>query len=183
MLDYINEYSIALFEIAKESKKINLFKKQALFLQNTFIDNSNYINLLSSYSINSIEKQKSLKVVFKKNIEPEIYYFLFLLIDKHYIKNINKILNKFIKIIDNENKIINGIVYSTYKLSKIELINIEKKVSLRFQNKINLINKIDQDLLGGIKIIIDNNIIDISIIGLLNEMKHNLLIEKKGVKE
>lgn len=179
MLNYINEYSIALFNVAKEFKKVDLFKKQITLIKDVFVNNDSYIDLLSSHKIEALEKQKLLKLAFKKNIDLQIYNFLFLLIDKNYIKNVDKIIDKFIHMVNIENKVESGIIYSTYKLPPNDLNKIIKTISLQFKNKINFINKIDKNLLGGIKVIVNNNIIDFSILNSLKDIKNNLLNSKE----
>jgi F0F1-type ATP synthase, delta subunit (mitochondrial oligomycin sensitivity protein) len=75
-------------------------------------------------------------------------------------------------------KTITGIVYSVYSLDEKLLQELEQVLSERFQTLVSLENKIDTSLIQGIKVEIDNFVIDDSIKVKLASLKEELL--KRG---
>jgi F-type H+-transporting ATPase subunit delta len=56
-------------------------------------------------------------------------------------------------------------------LKKKDIKAIEEKLSKKFAFHINLVNKIDQRLIGGIQVVVANQIFDLSIQGQLDKLK------------
>ena len=71
-----------------------------------------------------------------------------------------------------------GIVYSVYVLEEALLTELEQALSEKYSYKITLENKIDSSLIQGIKVEIDNFVIDGSIKAKLASLKEQLL--KRG---
>ena len=83
--------------------------------------------------------------------------------------------NYFLYLYNCSNSLINGIVFSTYKLNQEQILLIEKVIkNKRFKN-IKLENKIDKSLINGIKIIIDNKVYNYSIANDIDMLKNKLM--------
>ncbi|MDD7898336.1 F0F1 ATP synthase subunit delta, partial [Metamycoplasma hyosynoviae] len=64
-----------------------------------------------------------------------------------------------------------GVIYSTLPLTKLEIEKITKKVCQKLNSEVYLENKIDSNLIAGIKIKIGDYIIENSIDNYLNNFK------------
>jgi F-type H+-transporting ATPase subunit delta len=159
---HINGYALALFSIAKENKKLDDYKKKSLLLIEIINQNDN-------------KKVKLIKEAFSKNLNKEFQNFLFILIKRHKFRIINTILNKLIKFINEEKKIIEGIIYTSNKLSLEEIKKIENKISKILNKKVSLKNKLDSKIISGIKIQVGNKIIEDTISSRFKLLKKELL--------
>lgn len=77
--------------------------------------------------------------------------------------------------IANKNREITAEVLSKNPLTKDEMVLLEKKLNERFSKKIDLTNRIDQKVLGGIKIQIGDEVIDLSWREKLNAIKTKMV--------
>ena len=68
-----------------------------------------------------------------------------------------------------------GIVYSTLKLDKKVISELEKKISQKEHQQVELKNVIDPALIGGVKVVVHDRIYDGSIKHHLEMMKKDLL--------
>ena len=168
-------YSLALFSIAEEENKINEYFQNAKTILEALSDTSclPLINILNSKNLTTIQKEKIIDETFK-NVEKYFSNFLKLIILKNRVKSIINILQIFVKYCCESLGIKEGIIYSVSLLDVAKIREIEKKISLEQGSKISLNNLIDKELISGIKIVIDNNIIENSVISDLEEMKKML---------
>ena len=172
--DYFHGYALALFSIAIEEGKLVKYKKDAIDVIKSIKSNKKYLSLLMLKSLNLQKKEELINEAFIK-INNNLKNLLLVLIFRNKIKFINKILTKFISLINNEIKIKEGIVYSVIKLSPKQIEEIEMKISKKIAVKVELRNLIDKSLISGIKVEIGDEIIEDSILSRLEQIKHKLL--------
>ena len=85
---------------------------------------------------------------------------------------------EFVKIALNELNIKSGVVYTTIKLSSKQIKGLEKKVSSILNANVTLTNKLDESLLGGFKIQVEDYILDDSIKNRLSNLKQTIILKK-----
>ena len=75
-----------------------------------------------------------------------------------------------------------AIVFSAKELTSNEVASITKKLEARYGTKVDLENKVDLELLGGIKIVTQDEVIDLSWRGKLTNLQRMIErgIESKG---
>ncbi len=175
MQKYINGYSLALLDIAKEEKKLSEYKKQAIIIVKVLNENPIYIGILGSYNIETKDKLDLAKKAFEGKLEKSLENFILLLVEKKKVTYIVPSLKKMISYINKINNVHEGIVYSVTKLTKKQLTDIEKSTSTSLGFKVNLINKIDSELISGIKVIVGDQVLDNSIATKLKVLRQQLL--------
>jgi len=67
-----------------------------------------------------------------------------------------------------------AIVFSVKELVPAEITGVIKKLETRYGTKINLENKVDPTLLGGIKIVTQDEVIDLSWRGKLDDLRKKI---------
>ncbi len=165
-------YSLALFSIAKDENKVKEYLNNAKDLLLLFANPelSPIINILDSTKLVRKDKDKIIDTAFK-NFQKQFINFLKLLASKNIFNSIKNILNIFIKYCCDNLKIKEGIIYSSPLLTLAKIKQVEKKISLQEGYKVSLKNLLDKELISGIKIIIENKIIENSVISDLQEIK------------
>ena len=78
----------------------------------------------------------------------------------------------------NELNIKRGIVYSTIKLTSSQLKGMERKISKMLNANVTLRNIIDENLLGGFKIQVEDYILDDSMKTRLSKLKETITLKK-----
>lgn len=177
MKQQINGYALALFTLAKEDKKIKKSKNDANLIIDLLSKNSKYINLLTTKRINYNKKYEMIDIAFK-GILNHIKNFIKILSKEGKASIILPILKKLIKHIDEMEGIKNGIIYSKIPLTKVQINKIEKNTIEKLKIKVKLVNKIDSKIIAGVKVVIDDEIIEDTIKSRLKKIKQKLLREE-----
>lgn len=168
-------YAESLFELAKEENKIDAYEKDMDFVATILNSDPSFVPFFSHVLIEDDVKFNLLDTCFKEQINSYVCNFLKLLVKKRRIRYITDICNAF-KVLCNEyHGIVEGILYSSFNLSKEEVQELEKAVSTKENKKVQLRLELDKTLIGGVKIQIGNQIIDASIKNKLESLKKELL--------
>jgi len=169
-------YSRALFEVAKEEGEL-LKIEEDINKFDSLIKNSSDINNFLQNPTQSTENQNSLinllseKLNFSKNLKN----FFLLLIKKRRIFFVSKIINSFLKLCSKKRGEIKASLISSKELTKSELENISKDLSLSMGSTIKFNYKIDEELIGGLKLQLGSFMIDTSIKNKLKKFEQRML--------
>lgn len=170
-----SRYANALLSIAKEENSVKEYKNSLNALSNFFIEHDDVFTYLKSYFVKDEEKYHLIDEITKEFNLPNFSAFIKLLIKKHRLIYFKHITREFIKLANFELGIYDGLVYSTYKLSEEEIKDIELAISKKINNQVELENKIDESLIGGIKVYVNDHVYDGSIKSKLETLKNNLI--------
>jgi F-type H+-transporting ATPase subunit delta len=80
------------------------------------------------------------------------------LIDEKRSKGLDIVLTKFIKRINKENGILDGTIYTTELLESKQIKQMEESMSKKLDVKIRLTNIKDQEIIGGIKVVVEDDV-------------------------
>ena len=169
-------YSRALFEVSKESSELNKVEDNVKNFQITFNSSSEIKNFLKNPT-HSINKQKEVinllsdKLEFSKNLKN----FFLLLIEKRRIFFIQKILESFLKLCSKKRGEIKASLISSKELSKSELDEISKDLSVAMGSILKFDYKVDKELIGGLKLQLGSFMIDTSIKSKLKKYEQVML--------
>ena len=84
-------------------------------------------------------------------------------------------MNAFVSLSNAKDGISEGFIYSAQKLTKEEIERISSSISKKIGKKVYLLPKIDEELIGGFKIVIDDYVFDTSILHKIEELKSSLM--------
>ena len=167
-------YSNALLSLAKEENKVSEYKESIKSLHEFFLSNEDVFTFLKSYFANEEEKYQLVDKIcepFKlKSLSP----FIKLLIKKHRISSFAYIAQEFISNCNETIGISEGFVYSTSPLNQKQIEDIEDAISTKMNQKVELTNKIDTRLIGGVKVVVHDHVYDGSIKYKLEALKQKL---------
>ena len=173
-----SRYAIALLSIAKEENKVNEYVNEVENLLNIFESNSDLVLLLKDFGLSKDEKKETLSLCFENKLNEYILNLLYVLIDNKRGNYIVDVCNEFVRIGLNELNIKRGIVYSTIKLTLKQLKGMESKISKMLNANVTLRNIIDENLLGGFKIQVEDYILDDSMKYRLEKLKETITLKK-----
>ncbi len=156
------EYAKAIYEIAREENKIQDFLDLSLAITDAFTNEPKVQEYLSSPTISHIEKKEFINEIIDSNFNLYINW-LSIIIDDKKSKYIKDYIDEFIKIYNNENNIVKGYVWTTELIDKELIKRIEEKISKKLNKKVMFENQIDKNLIGGIKLQVEDDIWDNSI--------------------
>lgn len=168
-------YASALFSLAKEEGKLPAYLAEMRDVLNTLKDNPDFVAFCASYRIPNENAYSLLETVFGSLKCKSIVPFLKLAVTKHLFSHIEDICEAFFSLCNEELGIKEGIVYSTSLLSQKEISEIEKALEKRLSSKVSLRNRVDANLLGGVKVAIDGKIFDGSLQAKVEGLRKKLL--------
>ena len=169
-----SRYGLALYTLALEEKKLDLWQEEVRELSRIFKENTDFIMVLGSSFISLEERQEILEKSLV-GVDKEIVALISVVMENNRINLIFEIFESFNSYCNQYRGVSEGLIYSTVKLEEKVISQIEEKVSKIENSKVELKNVIDPSLIGGVKIVIKDHIYDGSIKHHINMMKQDLL--------
>ena len=169
-------YGEALFEVAMEEQKTDIFLEEALVFLTTLEQNPELDKLMKHPKISKLEKEQVFDNVFKGQVSDEMLGFVKLVVKKERYNELPKIFRYLVDRIKEEKKI--GIAYVTtaVELSDAKKQNVENRLLQTTQYKtMEMHYAVDESLIGGMVIRIKDRVVDSSVRTKLEEMKKQLL--------
>jgi F-type H+-transporting ATPase subunit delta len=169
-------YALALYELANENSELELVEKnikELLVIYNTSEDLKNFIkNPTQSQSnqlqvFDKISRQMSLPKIIKN--------FLIILVVKRRTFFIKKIFLNFLSLTSKQRGELNASLISSKNLTSQELNGLNKDLSQTMGTTITLDYKVDENLIGGLKMQIGSLMIDTSIKSKLKKFEQTML--------
>lgn len=175
MNDLYSRYAIAFVELAKESK-LDLYslRNETNVLTQIFKKELRLTRFLSLNSIKLESKYEVIDNVFK-DFNHLLINFIKLIVSKNRSAFIYDILKETLKELDSYLTIEKGVVYSSTKLSEENLNKLKKALEKKINKTLDLTNVVDESIIGGFKICLENSIYDSTINTRLNKLKETLL--------
>ena len=174
MESQISKYASALVSIAKDENKCQMYKDSALSLLDLFLENPEIQKYLESYFVSDVDKYSMIDKICESFKLNNFTNFIKLITKKHLIYLYKDIVKKITKLLNEELNIDEGYVYSTEKLSVEQIEKISEAVGRKLNHKVELKNVIDERLIGGVRVVINDHVYDGSIKFKLETLQNNL---------
>jgi len=174
MKEITSRYAEALFSLKKDSKTLEIAQEEIKELKKIFLENPDFIVVLSS-SYKSLEEKIEIIDKSLKGVDDDIKSLIKITCQNHRAKYLIEIFDEFNSLVNEYRGVKEGLVYSTQKLSDSQLAKLNAKISEVEHQPTELKNIIDSSLIGGVKVVINDHIYDGSIKHHLEDMKISLL--------
>lgn len=177
-------YARALFEIARNRDQLQEFLDDIEFVKKVFLEYPDLVTYLENPFYDTLSKHITLLCVFEKKDgkaedgspvtilkTKEIAFLLYMLMKRKRIPLVLPLCTRFKELCDELVGIKDAICYSANALTPSQ----EKELVTALINRtgykeIRLTVKIDRSLLGGLQVVIDSNLIDVSLRGRLSSL-------------
>ena len=170
MEEIASVYARSLFEVAQEQGKLDDVRGQLGEFTDALASNQEMQTFFFSPYFSTQEKEDGLdKVV--TGAEPILQNFLKLLIEKHRMPAVFRVRRTFDELWQLENKLLAVEVTSAIELDKKTVKQIGDRIGEETGQKIELSERVDPDILGGLVVRVGNSIIDASIRARLDSLR------------
>ncbi len=160
MTEIAKSYGLALFSVAEESFKTEEYKTALELIMEIFEKNPKYIEMLSSPNIPLSKRIDALNNALKSALPREIAYFLSLMCKNGDIDKVTLVIGEY-KLLYNKAKGIKTVkVTSTQPLTNPQIDDLGKKLEKITDGKVVLELKVDKNIIGGIKVELDEKVFD-----------------------
>lgn len=169
-------YGTALIEAARERGKEQKILEDGFGVVECIEKEPDLESFIKYPGISAEEKKTVLKAIFGDKVCTEFMNFLYVLVDKRRAGRLKQIMKTYRHLLEEEEGVLYGTVFSVEKLSEERLAEVEKQTSDLMQAKVKLTNEIDEKLMAGIKVIVEGKIIDATYRRRFNEMASQMNI-------
>jgi F-type H+-transporting ATPase subunit delta len=172
-------YATALFELASEEQILESVLAETKFVRQVFEEHLEFYSLLQQYQLGVNERKQILFLVFENRISQMMLNILCLLIDKGRFSEVIQVCKEYAQLTNVSLGRKSGLVYSVELLSQQQLNDIEQAVSNKLKQKVVLENRLDHRMIAGVKVVIDDLVIDGSLKNKLYSLREELLKESR----
>lgn len=168
------EYAKALFDLAIEEKKENIYLDYLNIVLSSTKEEPDFLKLINSPLIETNEKINIINKIYK-SLDGIYLNFLKVLIINEKFSMLEQIKEEYNKLLSEHNNILNIEIISSEKLNADKNNQIVELLKTRYPNKkLILRNTVNSDILYGIQILCNGQIIDISLKNMLNKLKESI---------
>jgi F-type H+-transporting ATPase subunit delta len=173
-----HRYAHALFLVAKSRDNIDIIASELFQLRSFVEKDKRFIAFLEAPQILTDHKIALMKSLFTARLSPPLLWFLFLLIEKHRIEFLAEIAREFEKFVEDHKGLIKARVTTAVNIDDDFKSRLKAKLETMTGKKIEIIHRIDRDIIGGVIVQLNFKVIDNSIRHKLEVLRHDLLLIK-----
>ena len=169
-------YSLALYELASESKLLAQIEDQCSSIINLISSNKDFSNLIKDPTSNQGDLLKVINNLSENNkFEILLKNFLSFLITKRRFFYIEQILKSFVETCSKKRGELKAELQSAKELSSDEISKITEELTQNFSSKIKLNYKHDESLIGGLIVQVGSTMVDTSIKNKLQQIENRMI--------
>ena len=171
-----SRYSLALYELAEESKHVKEIEDQSSALIK-LVDESKDFELIVRNPTNKKENQINVinKISEHYNFNILLKNFLCFLVEKRRLFFLQNILKLFLDICSDKRGEVKAKLVAAKQLNNDEVNKIKEELSKDFNNKVKLDYKYDPSLVGGLIIQVGSVMVDTSIKSKLKQLENKMI--------
>jgi F-type H+-transporting ATPase subunit delta len=166
-----NRYARALFIFALEKDQLEDIYKDMLLLKDVCESNKDFIHFLVSPVINNTKKLSVFKVVFSEKLSPLSFRFLEILIRKRREMIIREISHEFVLLYKEHHNIKTVYLKTASAVNEKNVLKLKEALSEEYSSKIEMIQVVNENLIGGFAFRIDDLQYDATIRRNINRLK------------
>lgn len=168
-------YADALFQLGVEQANLDQLSEELKQVRTVFLTTNQLTDFLEHPRISNEKKKQFLDEVFQ-DVHIHVKNLLKLLVERHRINVIPAIADQLVLRMNEAKGVAEATVYSVRELSNEEQKQLELTLAKRFnKHAIQLENKLDPSIIGGIRVQMGNTIVDGSIKGKLKRIEREIV--------
>lgn len=166
-------YADALFNLAHEQKTLDTWLEALIWLS-TIIQNPDLAARVSSPTLTHQEIEHYFVELLGPRATESVKRFIALLIANHRLATLPAIAQQFQALKDQAEKTLDTVVQSAFPLTDKQTADLSTLLAKRYKKAVRLKVRLVPELIGGVKIIIGDQVIDASVRGKLNALANSL---------
>ena len=171
-----NRYALALYELAQEKSELHNVEKDITEFLATYNNNEELKDFVKNPTQSQLNQLAVLnKISAEMNLTKIVKNFLSILVIKRRLFFLNLILKNFLLLTSKKRGELKATLISSKNLTNIELKNLNLEISQVLGAVIDFDYKVDEDLIGGLKLQLGSLMIDTSIKNKLKKYEQIML--------
>ena len=168
-------YAEALFSLSLDDNKEDQIFEETKLISACFNENKAILKIFDARELNIESKKSILSKVFANRVSSDTYNFLRLLVDKRRINYILDMCQEYKRMYYLYKNIKEATVYAVALLEKEQIEAIKLALENKYESEFVINNVVDESLIGGVKIMIEDVVIDGSIANKLKRLKSSII--------
>ena len=164
------KYSEALFLVGEEKSSIDKFEKEVTELSDVFKMNKDIMTSLCHPQLPLQSKVAIVKDLFSNKLSKEVVALMIVVLRKSRQEFLPEIFEAFLEKCKEDKNVATAVIISAEKLGEKYINEIKKDLEKKTTKKIEIEERIDDRLIGGVKIMVDNVLFDGSIDGKIKNI-------------
>ena len=164
-------YGQSLYDLAAEENLTDDILGEMEAVKGIFKENPEYITLLSEPSVPKNERLKLVDESLGGSLTPYHLNFIKILIEKGLLREYSACYKRFRKSYNESHGIADALVTTAVALSDAQLSQLKEKLEKISGKKVLLNQKVDADILGGVRVDLEGQLFDGSVKGRLSELR------------
>ena len=153
-------YAQALYALTKEESCSEAVLKELAVLGESFAKEPKFVQLLSAPNLSKEERCGILDESFRGKVHPYVLNFLKILTEKGYMRRFSDCCKAFRQLYNEDHGILEVFAYTAIALSDDQRERLSQKLQAVTGKTIDLINRVDPDCLGGVRLDYDGKRVD-----------------------
>ncbi|GIP51558.1 MULTISPECIES: F0F1 ATP synthase subunit delta [Paenibacillus] len=166
-----SRYAKALYEIAGQEGRTLEVEQELKALVEALHNDPEIRQFIQSPNISSDTKWEAIQNGLEGKLSKPVISLVKLLVDRGRTVILPELLNSYTKITGDALGLADALVYSTYPLSEEEKQTVAAEFGALVGKKIRILNEVDKELLGGIKVKLGDTLYDGSLSGKLERLE------------
>ena len=173
---HISSYAERLMELVTQEDLIDVSFNELNAINDAINSDEELARFINSADRSSQEKKEKLQEIFHGELDPSVLHGLFLIADQIPRKHMEiELIHEFISRYYRARGVLFGAAYSARKIAQGDLLILEEAFSRKLSKNIKLENKIDKDLIGGVKVVIGDSVWDGTYRSKIEDLKSSML--------
>jgi len=173
-------YAEAFFRVGLQNNNLDILFDDVTGIQEVFRTNKVLDITLKNPKIPSKCKLSLLKDLFQKNISKESFALLMLVIKKSRQEFLLDIFESFVKKCDEHRNIVDVIISSADDIDDEYINTIKENIEKNINKSVRIEKVIDEQLIAGIKVKVDNVLLDRTLDGKINRIS-KAIVRKEAI--
>ena len=167
-------YGQSLYDLAAEENLTDDILGEMVGVKEIFKENPDYVTLLSEPSVPKKERLQLVDESLGSSLSAYHLNFIKILIEKGLLREYSACYKRFRKSYNESHGIADALVTTAVALSDAQLSQLKEKLEKISGKKVLLNQKVDADILGGVRVDLEGQLFDGSVKGRLSELRRRV---------
>jgi len=166
-------YAVAIFKLAKEKKALAKWSEELAFIA-AVVANEQVSRLIDDPKLSSSDLSANLLAIFEGKLSDSASNLVKLLIENNRLSIVADIVAAYETLKDEDEGVLEAELTAATKPTEAQVSALVKQLESKFGKKVEAQVKVDPELIGGLKIVVGDSVIDASVRGQLQSLEYAL---------